>query len=160
MNNRSEYEIRAYREQDLSFLAQIYSSAIRYLGAGVYSDAQIEAWAGFPTDANAFRRWVEGAETFVAVNEGGKCVGFSGLVDGAYISSVFVSPESQRKGIAGSLVSRVLEEARRKQSTEITTHASEFSRPLFEKFGFVVIELEHTEVRGVEFERYAMRATL
>ena len=160
MDIRTEYEIRAYREQDLAFLAHIYSSSIRYLGAGIYAEAQIEAWAGFSADSEAFRRWVEGARTLVAVNEGGKCIGFAGLVEGSQISSVFVSPGSQRKGVASSLVSRLLEEARRTQNTEITTHASEFSRPLFEKFGFVVIELERTEVRGVEFERYAMRATI
>jgi putative acetyltransferase len=42
----------------------------------------------------------------------------------------------------------------------VTTEASEFSKPLFEKHGFTVTEVEHTTCKGVEFTRYAMRLEL
>jgi hypothetical protein len=37
------------------------------------------------------------------------------------------------------------------------TEASEFSKPLFEKFGFETIEVEHMVQKGVEFKRYRMQ---
>ena len=42
-------------------------------------------------------------------------------------------------------------------TTHITSHASEFSEPLFEKFGFVVNEIEHTSGNGVK-SRYEFSA--
>lgn len=66
----------------------------------------------------------------------------------------------QRKGVASSLISRLLEEAKALHISRVTTHASAFSKPLFEKFGFVLSAIEHTEVKGVRMSRYAMRASI
>ena len=60
-------------------------------------------------------------------------------------------------GIATSLLSRLLGEARSRGFAVVTAEASEFSKPLFEEFGFCVSEVEHTQFKGVDFSRYSMR---
>lgn len=52
---------------------------------------------------------------------------------------------------------RLIAEAESRGLQELTTEASEFSKPLFEKFGFAVCNLEYTHFKGVDFTRYAMR---
>ena len=157
MQSASSFHIRAYRPADLPALAQIYSGSIRHLGSAHYSPEQVAAWSSFPDDIERFRRWIEDVTTLVATDGQGQPLGFGGLDAGVRISAVFVAPAQQRRGIASALLTRLLEAAKAGGATTVTSEASEFSRPLFERFGFSVHEIEYTEFKGVRFSRYAMR---
>ena len=157
MASVSDYRVREYRSADLPSLAAIYTGSIRHLGAEYYSGDQIAAWSSFPEDMTAFERWIEKATTFVAVDGHGECIGFAGIEDQGRIASLFVAPAFMHKGVGSHLLMRLLEEARARRIAVVTTDASEFSRPLFEKFGLRVEEIEYIEFKGVEFSRYAMR---
>jgi putative acetyltransferase len=156
----THYRIREYQHADLPSLAAIYTSSIRHLGAEYYSGDQIAAWSSFPEDTASFERWIAEATTFVAVNSHDECIGFGGIEDHGRIASLFVAPAFVRKGVGSGLLMRLLEEARARKIVVVTADASEFSRPLFEKFGLSVEAIEHIEFKGVEFSRYAMRTSI
>ena len=158
IENVAQFTLRDYLQRDLPSLADIYASSIRGAGPEYYTHPQVAAWAGFAEDIEAFRKWIEEARTLVAVSGNGACIGFSGLIEENHISALFVSPTHQRQGVASMLLGRLLEEARAKGVRAASAHASEFSRPLFGKFGFEVVQLERTEVKGVEMSRYKMYA--
>lgn len=147
--------IRHYRSSDLPALAQVYDSAIRHIGPSHYSADQVDAWAGYADDAMIFREWIESAETLVATDTEDRCIGFGGLTGGDHVASLFVAPDHQRQGVASALLSQLMAMA---DPGPLSAKASEFSRPLFERFGFVVTAVEHTRLKGVAFTRYAMRA--
>jgi putative acetyltransferase len=150
-------EIRRARSEDIHSLARIYRESIRHLGKHHYSVDQVAAWSSFSGDTDVFQDWINEATTFVAVTGDDGCIGFGGLQAHGRISSLFVAPEFMRRGVAASLLERLLDEARLRGLDTVTTEASEFSRPLFQKYGFTLIEVEHTEFKGVGFSRYVMR---
>lgn len=154
------FDIRKYQNSDLPALANIYRGSIRHLGTESYSKEQVEVWSSFSDDIQDFENWLKGATTFVAVDSNNACVGFGGLEEHGRISSLFVASEWMRKGVGTGLLGRLLEEARLHALTMVTTEASEFSRPLFEKCGFVVREIEYTEFKGVKFTRYVMQTRI
>jgi putative acetyltransferase len=153
-------EIRQARPQDFESLARIYSDSIRHVGREFYSPAQVDAWSSYAGDTEEFRAWLDRSTTFVAVDRSDECLGFAGLEPRGRIASLFVAPACMRQGIAGNLVRHLLAEARSRGLEVVTTEASEFSKPVFEKCGFTVTEMEFTRFKGVDFSRYAMRVRL
>lgn len=150
------YSIREFEEADLPSLIFIYQSAIRNLGNEYYSDEQIAEWSSFADDISAFENWITKAVTYVAIDNQQACIGFSGFEKPARISSLFVSPKRIRKGIGSALLRRIFEVITSLGISDATTEASEFSKPLFEKFGFQVKNIELTKHRGITIPRYAM----
>ena len=151
--------IREFQPEDVDALARIFRGAILELGEEYYSPEQVTAWASFSDDADEFRAWVSDAMTLIAV-DGDECLGFGSLQPQGRISALFVAPEYSRRGVASKLLAHLLQEAGSRGFEVVTAEASEFSRPLFGKFGFSVREVEHTRFRGVDFTRYAMRARI
>lgn len=150
------FSLRQFAADDLPHLAGIYRAAIRHLGSEFYSAQQIVAWAAFADQHEVFATWFDNTSTLVAVDERGTRLGFGAYTAKGRIAALFVAPAAMRKGIASALLMRMLDELKQQDIKQVTTEASEFSRPLFEKFGFKVREIEHTELRGVAFQRYAM----
>lgn len=157
MSQTPSYTIGKLVGDDLAHLAKIYSSAIRHIGPAYYTPEQVNAWSNFANDATRFRDWVTQAETLVARDVSKQAIGFAGLADKGHIAALFVAPDYQRKGIASSLLEQLLQRSQAYGCPTQTTKASEFSKPLFERFGFTVVEIEHTLVDEVAFSRYAMK---
>ncbi len=153
----SQIRIRAYSTADTPALRQIYQSSIRELALDHYSSEQIQAWAGFADNIDTFSSWLNDSRVFVAIDESDTQVAFGGLEMPSRISCLFVSPHASRCGVASLLVEHLLSLELDSVSTTYTTEASELSKPLFEKFGFVVKDIEHTKVSDVAFTRYAMQ---
>ena len=148
--------IRVYTDHDLAGLARVYRDAIRGIGAEYYTPDQIAAWSSFADDTEDFRQWIAGAATFVAVQDAISPAGFAGLEPTGRVSALFVAPEVMGQGVGAALLERVLAEARARSLTRLTTDASEFSQPLFQKSGFTLRRKEATTFKGVAFERYVM----
>ena len=53
-----------------------------------------------------------------------------------YITNMYTAPEYRRKGIATSMLSKLMEEAKARSVNRICLRASEQGRPVYEKFGF------------------------
>ena len=50
--------------------------------------------------------------------------------------NVYVHPDQRGKGVARLLLERVLDECAARGVTQVSLHASEAGRPLYEKLGF------------------------
>ena len=151
------FRIRRYRKNDLNKLAEIYQTSIKFLGISYYTQQQVEAWANYFNDSDKFEDWLMESSNFVAVDKADICIGFGGFEMHGRISSLFVSPQAMRKGVGSALLEHILKKAASEGINELTTQTSEFSKPLFEKYGFGVKEIEETVIDGVEFRRYVMQ---
>lgn len=146
--------IREAVKADTSALAVLYADAVRAIGPTHYTPEQVEAWAAsarLPT----FRRLLPQPLTLVAEDETGP-TGFAGLALDGHVTALYVRPDRMRQGVASALLHGLFTYAATHGIERLYTEASAFSRPVFERFGFVVDQIEHVEFRGVEFERYRM----
>ena len=147
--------LRPASAADVPTLAAIYEGSVRRLAPTLYLPPQVDAWAGFARDEEAFRRWILDAFTLVAeVQE--VVVGFGGLRDDGLVSSLYVHPDQGRRGIASLILAALLERARALGLPRVSTHASEFSRGTFLRAGFEVDADEVVQRRGLPFRRFRM----
>jgi GNAT superfamily N-acetyltransferase len=63
----------------------------------------------------------------------------AGFADGRHgiIVNVFTEPEWRRKGLAATLLKRIIDWAREQQLDELILHSSTEGRPLYERLGFI-----------------------
>jgi len=148
-------EIRTATEDDLPSLRSIYVDSVRALAPGVYTAEQVEAWATFTDTGESFRRFILDATTYVAL-EHGLTVGFCGIEGDGHVASLYVAARAMRRGVGSRLLAWAIEHAPRSKRVALYVEASEFSMPLFSKFGFVLTRKERAPYNGVEFDRYAM----
>lgn len=148
--------IRPYQNEDLPGLMCIYRDAVISVGPEYYSPEQVQAWSAFGDDKEAFRTWMDETDTYVAIDTDGKPLGFAGLEDKGRVASLYVAPGHMRQGIGRQLLIFLQEVARQRGLEELSTDASEFSKPLFESSGFIVQNLEETRFNKVVFNRYQM----
>ncbi len=73
----------------------------------------------------------------------------------AYISNVFVFPESRKQGIAKKLFELVVSEALLRNCSKISLHASKDGEPVYKKFGFVKTtnEMEYINEKFLELKK-------
>lgn len=153
---QNNFQLRLYLEKDFPGIIQVYKNSITRLGKEYYNQAQIEAWSSFADDLAAFQKWIDDAILILAMNQQGKIIGFSGMDEEGYIASLFVSSKENRKGVGAKLLAYQIARARKKSMQRITAYATQFSKPLFEKFGLKLTEVQNNEFKGVCFTRYFM----
>ena len=130
---------------------------MRHLGRQAYTEAQVAAWAGFADDTRGFSAWLDASEVRVAVGPDDVPLGFVGFTLPDRVCALFVAPAAMRRGLASRLLEYALRQLEAAGARTVRTEASEFSRPLFERFGFEVLDIERTRLAGVDFTRYAMQ---
>lgn len=141
--------IRAWQPVELPQLVQIFLRAVRETAIQHYSDAQIAAWG--QVDEAQWRQRLNTSLVLVAEDEGEVC-GFITAV-GHHIDLLFVSPDAQRRGVAGALLRELLAQM---LPGKVTVEASITAKPFFERQGFVVVREQSVEVRGERFINYLM----
>jgi GNAT superfamily N-acetyltransferase len=62
----------------------------------------------------------------------------------AYILNVYTLPEYRRQGIAKTLLQKIMQEAKDRNTGKVSLHTSEQGRLLYEQFGFVAGDNEMT----------------
>ncbi len=157
--------LRPATAADLPALAALYAGAAQALGPQVYTPAQVAAWAAFGADTPAFRDYVLAAETWVAVDADGSALGFCGVAalaapcdEGldAEVKSLYVRADAGRRGIASSLLARVLDRSAAQGWRRLGAWVTPFSQPLFTRAGFAEVQRLQTTWQGVAFERCRM----
>jgi GNAT superfamily N-acetyltransferase len=113
-------------------------------GETLFSDMEIAAREYFN------RALIDGSYVgFLAVNAGTQAIGGGGLVISAWpgqlgsripkramILNMYVEPEYRRRGIARALMEAMIAWCRENNFTNVSLHASDEGRPLYEKLGF------------------------
>jgi putative acetyltransferase len=149
-------QIRPYKPGEEQALFAVYYSAIHLTASRDYTPEQIQAWAPKGLDMNLWACRIRGINPFVA-ELNGEVVGYADLQANGYIDHFFVSGTHARRGIGSLLMEHLLGEATALGLSELTSDVSRTAQPLYEKFGFVVVEQRRPERRGVVIPNAFMR---
>jgi putative acetyltransferase len=148
---------RLATDDDLPALAALYSNTVRTLGPALYTADQVRVWSASPDHAERFRGFILEAHTLVALTEASPLpLGFAGLEPDGRIASLYVRADHCRQGIGSALLAALIEKAAADGLSKLRTEASKFSRPVFERFGFELDEVERGLHHGVPFARFLM----
>lgn len=90
------------------------------------------------------------------LEDGGEPAGLCVVQADGLVQALYLRPESAGRGHAQALLAHALEQARRRGCRSFSTHASHLSRPVFERAGFRVAEVEQVVRGGLVFERFRM----
>jgi putative acetyltransferase len=138
---------------DVPALAVLYRDAVLALAPQACTQEQVEAWAGFGADTPAFREFVLGAHTWIA-EAGGEPVGFCGIDDTGEVRSLYVRAGMTRRGIGTALLAHAIDDATvLRRISVFRAWASVFSRPVFERQRFRLVDVVESVHAGVVFER-------
>jgi len=152
------FDWRPATAEDVPALAALYRAAARRFGPIVYTPGQVDAWAGFADDEAGFRDYVLAADTWVAERiDDGSILGFCGVAPAGEpreVNSLYVRPGVTRQGLGQELLRRSLERARVAGARGFAAWATPFSRPVFQRAGFVLARTVQGEFAGTMFERY------
>jgi putative acetyltransferase len=147
--------VRTATDADVPSLAALYEESVRSVGPQRYSPAQVDAWAAFARDEEGFRAKVLDAVCLVA-EEDGDAVGFATLESDGVVGLLYVRGDRGHRGFGSALLRALILLAEQRGVRRLRTVAGEFSRGLFERFGFTLFDTEEREYNGVVFRRYWM----
>ena len=139
-NNFGSFSTRDYRPTDAPALAAVYRAAICETAASAYSAEQCAGWAASADDATAWAQRLQDNWVRVAVDEDEEIIGFGGILMPGHIDLLFTAPDANRQGVASLILEDLLELAAAMGAKQITTDASNISKPFFEKHGFKLVE--------------------
>lgn len=148
--------IRPYRQDDAPALFEVFLSAIHLVARQHYTQEQLDAWAPRDLDPQRWRDKMRDIDPFVAERDG-QVVGYADLQPDGYIDHFFVSGRHPRQGIGSRLMRHLLARAEARGIGVLTSDVSRTAQPLYERFGFAVVEQRFPVLRGVVVPNARMR---
>ncbi len=124
--------IRKIEPEDLARVRSICLDAFMKSVAPTLTDEGVETFKNIASVEN-FTKRLDADNEMLAYEEKGEVVGFMEFKEGRHIAMLFVSPNAQKKGVGGSLVSAVLPKAR---GDILTVSASLTSVSAYLNYGF------------------------
>ena len=155
MSKGDARDFRVAKARDIPELARLYATTIRAHGPDKYSPLQVDAWASFAAKEERFAPFILDVETWILEDARGPA-GFGGMGADGHIASLYVRADCARQGVGRMLVMKLLDRARERSLSRVYTEASQFSKALFERLGFRVVEEEIADYDGVTFLRWKM----
>lgn len=153
-------QVRSYDPAEAGALAGVFFRAVREGALGLYSAAQVAAWAPEEPTAATWQARLRGLETVVAEDAGG-IAGFMSLnMKDGYLDLAFVAPEWRGQGVAAGLYAVLESRARRNRMQRLHTQASHLARPFFRKEGWADIAPNTVERCGVSIPNWHMEKHL
>jgi len=151
--------IREAKQNELDEILNLFTETISEVNNQDYSLSQIEAWSSGARDKE---RWLSKIDEqyFLVTEEEGTITGFASITNKGYLDTMFVHKNHQRKDIAKTLITALIDYAKQNQLEEITTEGSVTARPFFEKYGFKVIKKQKVNRKGIEIANYKMKKRL
>ncbi|WP_244997914.1 GNAT family N-acetyltransferase [Shewanella algae] len=148
-------------------IANLYHSAVTAIDDARYSAAQRLAWSAAPRSGRYWQLRLKRAQAWVMLKgceQSPQCVGFVLLEttfrERGYIACLYVAPDSQRQGVASSLLEAAKKWALTQGYHHLTTDASALSKPVFERAGFRLHHKSYQEKSGQMFGSYFMKLIL
>ncbi len=151
--------VRPYRAEDAGVLGAVFFEAVRIGAAPKYTAEQREAWAPERPSAGVWAARLAGLVTLVAEGDSG-VLGFMALRGDGYLDLAFLRPDQRGKGVADALLRAVLDEARARGLTRLTTEASAMARSFFLRHDWQDLGAQEVVRRGVSLENFRMALEL
>jgi putative acetyltransferase len=156
----SRIALRTYKSLDAAATLTVFTEAITQTAAAHYTTEQIDAWAKPGRRELAVWDIAMRQRGSIVATRADEVVGFSDVDRSGYIDMLFVSPNHLRRGIAGTLLTFLEQQARSAGTAELTSDVSITARPFFEHFGFEVVQEQRPVKDGIELTNYRMRKDL
>ena len=141
---------------DEILLREIYADAIESQAPQLYSDQQVKSWAALA--------WLPGVLDQTLKQGSGWISGEDAAFVMRYpldrLALLYCRGRSARQGHGKALLERLEADAIADGVRSLRTEASQFSRPLFERYGWSLVAPETITIAGVPFERYRMHKAL
>jgi putative acetyltransferase len=151
--------IRPLAPDDYSAVGRIFFCAVHEGTRAAYDYEQRLAWGGETVDLDLWKERLEEMNGFVAETDG-EPVGVISVDQAGYVFLAYVLPSAMRKGVGRALLNAAERWARDIGAARLTTEASLIAHPFFMKSGWLVVEEEHVERKGVILTRYKMQKEL
>lgn len=152
-------EITPYRTGVCADLHRIFFDTVRTTNIRDYNQAQVEAWAPSDSDLLSWEARIESIKPYLATLNG-EIAGFADLQEDGYIDMFFCRADMQGMGVGGALMSRLIEEAQSRSIAILYSNVSITARPLFERFGFTILNSQEVHVGGQILLNYKMEMAL
>lgn len=137
---------------DAPLLREIYADAVESQAPGLYSEAQVRAWAALAWLPGVLDRTLEEGSGWIS----GDDAAFAIRHPQERLSLLYCRGSAARQGHGSALLARIELEAQADGVQRLRTEASQLSRPLLERRGWRVVAPETISIGGVLFERYRM----
>jgi putative acetyltransferase len=82
------------------------------------------------------------------------------LDDDGHIDMFYVSPDFQRRGVAGAMLRFLTERAKGERRKRLHSEVSITARPVFERHGFKVLAYQAVQTNGQTLGNYRMEKLL
>ncbi len=152
-------ETRLYMPKDLHDVLELFYDNVHTVCTQDYTQEQLDAWAPKDADVQRWEASLNKNHTLV-VEDDGKIVGFGNIGETGYLDRLYVRADYLHQGIATMIVKKLEKYATTKGIRFMNTAASITSKPFFEAMGYVEIEEQVVERRGVRLRRYLMEKKL
>lgn len=152
-------EARLYSPSDLEAIIQLYYESIHQVCSNDYTKEQLDAWAPLEPDTYRWEMSLNKNHTIV-IEKDDQIIGFGDMGDTGYIDRLYVHSQHLNQGNGTILLEHLEKYAKAKGLTFINTLASKTSLPFFESKGYVLIQEQTVERRGVRIRRYLMEKKL
>ena len=137
-------------------LREIYADAIETQAGLLYTPEQVRAWAALAWLPGVLDRtlveghgWISGQDAAFAIRD-----------PKDRLSLLYCRGREARRGHGSALLAQIENDARADGVDRLRTEASQLSRPLLERRGWLVVAPETITIGGVPFERYRMEIVL
>ena len=148
--------LRRAHSSDHRLLREIYTDAIETQAVLLYTPEQIRAWAALAWLPGVLDRtlaeghgWISGIDAAFAIRD-----------PRDRLSLLYCRGREARRGHGSALLAQIENDARADGVERLRTEASQLSRPLLERRGWLVVAPETITIGGVSFERYRMEIVL
>ncbi|NMH65486.1 GNAT family N-acetyltransferase [Shewanella salipaludis] len=183
MPQDSDYQIVAFQPAHARQVSLVFHEAVTAIKHPRYSPEQLNAWSRAPRSEKHWQLRLARSRGWVVVRKGmvvegptavqsasGQdgtganrlplCCGFINIETGfgsrGYIDSLYIAPAHQGLGLAGRLYATVELWAREQGYDRLTVDASYVSRPLFEKWGFILERRSYQQKLGQVIAGFSM----
>ena len=154
-------DLRPLTPADHDSLVAVYRDAVESQTGGLYSPAQVEAWARYPSRCGALRQPLQEGFGLASVGGEGKGPGapieaFGILHPADRLALLYCRGRSCRQGRSSAILAALEHHAARAGIPQLRTEASQLSRPLLERRGWQVEAEETVLFAGEWFLRWRM----
>ena len=152
-------QIRLYMPSDLQDVMTLFYDNIHQVCVNDYTPEQLDAWA--PLNPDVYR-WESSLNRnhVIVVEDEDHLIGFGDVGETGYLDRLYVHQDYIHQGVGSLIVDQLEKYAKAKGIRAMNTAASVTSKPFFEKKGYVMLNEEVVERRGVRMRRYLMEKIL
>ena len=137
-------------------LREIYADAIESQAPQLYSDQQVKSWAALAWLPGVLDQTLKQGSGWIS----GEDDAFAMRYPQDRLALLYCRGRAARQGHGKALLARLEADAIADGVSSLRTEASQFSRPLFERYGWSLVAPETITIAGVPFERYRMHKAL